>query len=48
MKRTPSTPPSPRRIERTVIERRGDTAIHVRVIEYGPSQNQTRPQRRAA
>jgi hypothetical protein len=46
MKRTPISPASRRRVERTLVERRGDTAIHVRVIEYGPPQ--VRPERRAA
>jgi hypothetical protein len=46
MKRDPSPPVQPRRVERTLVERRGDTAIQVRVIEYAP--RQARPDRRAA
>jgi hypothetical protein len=46
MKLRPTSPTSRRRVERTVVERRGDTAIHVRVIEYAP--RPVRPERRAA
>jgi hypothetical protein len=45
-KRTSPKPAAPRRIERTLVERRGETAIQVRVIEYAPAP--TRPERRAA
>jgi hypothetical protein len=45
-KRISPRPASVRRVERTLIERRGDTAIQVRVIEYAPAP--TRPERRAA
>ena len=46
MKRKPSSPASRRRVERTLVERRGETVIHVRVIEYPPAQ--VRPERGAA
>jgi hypothetical protein len=46
MKRTPKSPVSRRRVERTLVERRGETAIQVRVIEYAPVQ--ARLERRAA
>jgi len=46
MKRKPISPASPPRVERTLVERRGETAIQVRVIEYAPKPS--RPERRAA
>ena len=48
MKRTPPPPVPLRRVERTLVERRGDTAIQVRVIEYAPAREQARHERRAA